>query len=518
MVSKVDLLLLGLLLGKPMHGYEINQMASAKEIGSWMRVSMTSIYYSLNKLKSEGMIIETVHRSEGTPERSVYHLTEQGRAQFYALTEQLLDSPERPYFDFDLAVFFINRLPKEKAVAMIDRRQRFLDEWEASLREDWEQERDRVQASPRLAIIEHGLHYVAAEKAWLKDFAGEVQGELLTKEKAQKAGLMTLFGDLRNLSLPDVLKLISSGRLTGTLIVSDYADEVKAAFDRGTPVRVSCSESLKQKVARGSKEEEPGPEVSELSAICEAFSWPAGYFAFDQSPAAQITGAPISLSVEQIILEGTRRIDSWSAVERLVPSLETVFEPRYDAAYKPDLRFDESEKRVLMAVDGVKDARLLALELGFSEFQICKTLFSLSSVGLLRTVDQDKVRVRRMLCQMAEAFYQAVVILAGAKEAKALEEEINASGASKDLCFRQGKLHDASDPRLEIGRLVELYKEFLSLVLMAIGARLGSNFAQQSYERILRQLAPELQDIASRYNFHRLAAGKGNLVPHQEKG
>ena len=98
MVSKVDLLVLGLLTDRPMHGYEISQVIAAEEIEAWLSVSLTSIYYSLNKLKKNGMIVETVHRSDNSPERSVFHLTDKGRASFLDLLERSLASSERTFF------------------------------------------------------------------------------------------------------------------------------------------------------------------------------------------------------------------------------------------------------------------------------------------------------------------------------------------------------------------------------------------------------------------------------------
>jgi hypothetical protein len=49
-----------------------------------------------------------------------------------------------------------------------------------------------------------------------------------------------------------------------------------------------------------------------------------------------------------------------------------------------------------------------------------------------------------------------------------------------------------------------MYRAFLLTQLNVVSQRFGRENARQSFERTLRQLAPELQDVARRYEFHKL--------------
>ena len=120
MVTKIDLLLLGLLMDKPMHGYEINQLIRGAAIDAWLNVSMPSIYYSLNKLREKGLIAETRHRNEGSPTKSIYRLTDEGRARLFTAMEESLASHEKMYFDYDLGIFLLNKLPRERVVPLLE--------------------------------------------------------------------------------------------------------------------------------------------------------------------------------------------------------------------------------------------------------------------------------------------------------------------------------------------------------------------------------------------------------------
>jgi DNA-binding PadR family transcriptional regulator len=76
-----DLVLLSLLAERPMHGYQANAELERREIRDWANVSFPQVYYSLKKLKHEGLIraSETSVPLDG-PERSSFATTEKGRA------------------------------------------------------------------------------------------------------------------------------------------------------------------------------------------------------------------------------------------------------------------------------------------------------------------------------------------------------------------------------------------------------------------------------------------------------
>src|SRR5437660_8094170 len=75
-----DLVLLSLLAERPMHGYQANAELERREIRDWANVSLPQVYYSLKKLRHEGLLRagETSEPLDG-PERSTFETTEKGR-------------------------------------------------------------------------------------------------------------------------------------------------------------------------------------------------------------------------------------------------------------------------------------------------------------------------------------------------------------------------------------------------------------------------------------------------------
>jgi PadR family transcriptional regulator AphA len=77
--------LLGFLLRKPMHGYEIYR-EMCEPHGLWLiwRIKQSQLYALLGKLADEGMIRATLQTQAARPPRKVFHLTRRGRERFQA--------------------------------------------------------------------------------------------------------------------------------------------------------------------------------------------------------------------------------------------------------------------------------------------------------------------------------------------------------------------------------------------------------------------------------------------------
>ena len=77
-----DLVILGVLAERPMHGYEVNATLEDRKIRDWAPVSRPQIYYSLDKLTKLKLIRVTDADSPSAgPERRIMETTALGREQ-----------------------------------------------------------------------------------------------------------------------------------------------------------------------------------------------------------------------------------------------------------------------------------------------------------------------------------------------------------------------------------------------------------------------------------------------------
>src|SRR5207248_1508615 len=106
--------------------------------------------------------------------------------------------------------------------------------------------------------------------------------------------------------------------------------------------------------------------------------------------------ATVRIPTEALLMEGARRIDEWSRIEGRIPHLGVV--PALAAPAEGDqggLDLLPPEWEMLAMVDGQRDLRTIASELGRSDFEVAKTLFGLESAGLVALVDPGTVKRER---------------------------------------------------------------------------------------------------------------------------
>jgi hypothetical protein len=126
--------------------------------------------------------------------------------------------------------------------------------------------------------------------------------------------------------------------------------------------------------------------------------------------------------------------------------------------------------------------------------------------GVTRTADLDKIRLRRVFREIAELMCSSTIAWRSSPEDHSCEQEVNHRTEHLPLGLNRGRIEDQADPQLTTDGLVEMYRAFLLTQLDVVSRRFGREHARQSFERTLRQLAPELQKVARRYHLDKLLA------------
>jgi DNA-binding PadR family transcriptional regulator len=155
-----ELLFLGLLKDGPKHGYEIKRLIE-EELFPFVGLKIKSIYYPLKKMEKLGLIKKDVGREGKFPEKFVYSLTPKGDKIFdHLITESFL-SIERPYFNIDLSLYFLQYVEKSIAKRQLRGRVMFLNRIRRELmsfKKNMDPSRKHIPI-----IIDHDLDLVDAE-------------------------------------------------------------------------------------------------------------------------------------------------------------------------------------------------------------------------------------------------------------------------------------------------------------------------------------------------------------------
>ena len=235
---------------------------------------------------------------------------------------------------------------------------------------------------------------------------------------------MALEGPLKELHIQDVFQLLDLGRKSGVLRVTSELRQTggTVSFERGGVVAAALGRDPQPigarlvrmgritsgDLERARAEQESGDKrrlgdilvangaISrrELDrqlkaqieeAIFELLGWKEGYFRFEEGAACEaMVEAPVRIPTEALLMEAARRMDEWSRIEDKVPHLRVVPRlPPNDSLNSGRLELVPFEWEVLAAVDGQRDLHALAAVLGRTEFDIARTVYSLSSAGVI---------------------------------------------------------------------------------------------------------------------------------------
>jgi DNA-binding PadR family transcriptional regulator len=127
-VTTPDLVILSLLAERPMHGYEVNAELERRLARDWVAISRPQIYYSLEKLAQQGLLLES-HDSGPIlgADRRVLRTSAKGRAVLSKEleTESWTTQRERPTFLTWLALSW--QAAPTVVKLQLNRRMKFLD-------------------------------------------------------------------------------------------------------------------------------------------------------------------------------------------------------------------------------------------------------------------------------------------------------------------------------------------------------------------------------------------------------
>jgi DNA-binding PadR family transcriptional regulator len=161
----IELAILGLLKGQPMHGYQLNRELSEQLGGLW-RVSYGSLYPSLRRLERQGAI--TSEQGTGARRKTVYAITPEGERLFLELLEETPQENQTEDARFRVRLAFFRYLPPETRVRLLERRRQALEtrlaDVKAHLRDDAGTTDDYQRA-----LLDHARAGTESDIAWLTE-------------------------------------------------------------------------------------------------------------------------------------------------------------------------------------------------------------------------------------------------------------------------------------------------------------------------------------------------------------
>jgi DNA-binding PadR family transcriptional regulator len=168
------LIVLATLAERPSHPYELASLLRARGKDQDIKIKWGSLYTVVQNLEKHGFIEATESTRQGRrPERTVYAVTESGRAELVDWLHELICVPEREHTRFQAALSVIGVLGPDEVMELLHQRAETLDEQIGAHRAALEEIGREV---PRLFLIEseYELALRTAELDWLRGFLREL--------------------------------------------------------------------------------------------------------------------------------------------------------------------------------------------------------------------------------------------------------------------------------------------------------------------------------------------------------
>ena len=119
-MSKVHITALGLLHEKPRHGYELQNVVKERHLNHWANVNPNSVYKALQTLEMKGFIAGREETDGNNPPRTVYSVTDEGKAELRRLVLHYLVKPNHPGDFWIGSAFMLGVLKKSEYLAIVD--------------------------------------------------------------------------------------------------------------------------------------------------------------------------------------------------------------------------------------------------------------------------------------------------------------------------------------------------------------------------------------------------------------
>ncbi len=255
---------------------------------------------------------------------------------------------------------------------------------------------------------------------------------------------MTIQGSLESVNLADILQLIGFGQKTGKLNIEAEHLTGEVFFDKGninyannseTPFNlekillennlIGKADFKKAKTQAAANKTKIVQEIVGLKLLTSVqltkividnlsrilysfFHLKTGTFHFEPDLIHdEFNFLGFKMNINNIIMEGCRRIDEWELIEETIPKSTTVFRFTRDFDKKIlNIELHKVEKEIIRLIDGKMDVKSIRKKVELEELSVMKILFSLIQAKIIEVIPEAEVEKISEFYTLGQFYYE----------------------------------------------------------------------------------------------------------------
>lgn len=242
---------------------------------------------------------------------------------------------------------------------------------------------------------------------------------------------MALKGNLKDFSTTQLLNLVNLARKTGMLTVNSGKHNAVLYFKDGRLIHASTNAdaghlaAMLLKTGKLTKEQADtvnhqsgstsdrvigkflmdskmvsrddiiqGVKDYMLDIVYDLFTWDEGNFYFEQDALPKSDRITIPLNLDNVILEGSRRIEKFNELKEELPDLATIALKITDKPLR-DVKLTQDDWRVISHIHPRNSVKQIAQNNNMDEFQIRKIVYGMLQAGLVEIIRPEGMEARQ---------------------------------------------------------------------------------------------------------------------------
>lgn len=250
---------------------------------------------------------------------------------------------------------------------------------------------------------------------------------------------MALKGNLRDFSTTQLLNLVNLARKTGKLTMNGQGQNAALYFREGRLVYAATNAqeghlaAMLLKTGKLTKEQAEainnqasnssdrvmgkylmdarlvsrddivqGVKDYMLEIVYDLFSWTEGEFFFEQDALPANDRITVPLNLDNVILEGSRRIEQFEKLQDELPDLGIIALKITDKPLR-DVKLTQDDWRVISHIHPRNSIKQIAMNNNMDEFQIRKIVYGMLQAGLVEIIRPEGLEQKKTIMPITRA-------------------------------------------------------------------------------------------------------------------